>query len=107
MIGIFTRWSLNLSAVTADEKWTVFEELAADLYPSGPDHNELWDRAGGRNWDLQTFGNGRSRWRDAISQIRRGKGPRSSRLLSEMKRDFPLNDQVRYLANDSDLGAHR
>lgn len=107
MVGVFTRWSLNLSAVTFDEKWVVFEELAVDLYPTGPDDNELWDRAGGKNWDLQTFGSGRSRWHDAITQIRRGKGPRSSRLLSEMRRDFPLNDQVRYLANDSDLGGYR
>ncbi|MQW88689.1 effector-associated domain EAD1-containing protein [Sinorhizobium saheli] len=107
MIGIFTRWSLNLSAVTSDEKWTVFEELAVDLYPTGPDDNELWDRAGGKKWDLQTFGNGRSRWHDAIAQIRRGKGPRPSRLLGEMRRDFPLNDQVRYLASDSDLSSYR
>lgn len=105
MIGIFTRWSLGLSPVSYEDKWMVLEDLAADLYPNGPDHNEFWGRAGGRDADLQSFGSGRSRWRDAIAQMRRGKGPRPSRLLDEMRRDFPSNDQVRYLVNDPDLGA--
>ena len=104
MIGIFTRWTLGLSAVSYEDKWTVLEELAADLYSNGPDHNEIWSRAGGRDADLQSFGSGRSRWRNAIGQIRRGKGPRPSQLLDEMRKDFPQNDQVRYLASDPDLG---
>ena len=104
MIGIFTRWMLGLSAVSEEDKWAVLEDLAADLYPNGPDHNEVWDRAGGRDADLQSFGSGQSRWRDAIAQMRRGKGPRPARLLDEMRRDFPYNDQVRHLASDPDLG---
>lgn len=104
MIGIFTRWSLGLSAVSYEDKWTVLEDLASDLYPTGPDHNEIWDRAGGRGADLQSVGSGRSRWRDAIAQMRRGRGPRPARLLDEMRRDYPHNDQVRHLAGDPDLG---
>jgi hypothetical protein len=103
LISIFTRWSLGLSSVSYQEKWTVLEDLAVDLYPTGPDDNELWDRAGGQNADLQSYGRGRSRWRDAIGQMRRGKGPRPDRLLDEMIRDFPSSDQVRHLANDPDL----
>lgn len=104
MIGIFMRWTLGLSAVSYEEKWTILEDLAADLYPNGPDHNEIWGRAGGRAADLQTSGSGRSRWRDAIGQMRRGRGPRSAQLLDVMRQDFPRNDQVRYLARDPDLG---
>lgn len=100
MISIFTRWTLGLSVVSYEEKWTVLEDLAADLYPNGPDYNEIWGRAGGRDADLQSFGSGRSRWRDAIGQMRRGRGPRPAQLLDEMRRDFPHNDQVRYLASD-------
>jgi hypothetical protein len=103
MVGIFTRWSLGLTSVSEDEKWTALEELAADLYPTGPDCNVLWDRAGGQDADLQNFGNGRVRWHDAIGQIRRGKGLQLDRLLGEMKRDFPFNDQVCYLANKTDF----
>lgn len=104
MIGIFTRWTLDLSLVSYDDKWRVLEDLAAELYPNGPDHNEVWDRAGGRDADLQSFGSGRSRWRDAITQMRRGRGPRPARLLDEMRQDFPFNDEVRHLASDPDLG---
>jgi hypothetical protein len=104
MIGIFTRWSLGLSAVSYEDKWIVLEDLASDLYPTGPDHNEIWGRAGGRGADLQSVGSGRSRWRDAIAQMRRGRRPRPAELLDEMRRDYPHNDQVRHLAGDPDLG---
>jgi hypothetical protein len=85
----------------------VLEDLAAELYPTGPNHDELWDRAGGRDADLQTYGSGQSRWRNAIAQIRRGKGPRLGRLIGEMRRDFPSNDQVGFLANDPEFGGSR
>jgi hypothetical protein len=105
MIGLVIRWWLGLSSVSYDEKWLALEELVADLYPTGPDHNELWDRAGGRQADLQSYGNGRARWREAIRQIRRGKGPSAARLLGEMTHDYPLNDQLRHLAADPDFGS--
>ncbi|WP_138468680.1 effector-associated domain EAD1-containing protein [Poseidonocella sp. HB161398] len=103
MIGIFTQWTLGLSAVSYEEKWTIFEDLATDLYPTGPNHNEIWARAGGRDADLQSSGSGRSRWRDAIGQMKQGRGLRPAQLLDKMRQDFPLNDQVRYLARDPDL----
>jgi hypothetical protein len=105
MVEILTRWSLGLSPISRDEKWQVLEELAANLYPNGPDDSELWSRALGENADLQRYGSGRSRWRDAITQMRRGKGPRLSALLSEMSRDFPLNDGIRYLAAAGNFGS--
>jgi len=108
MIGIVSRWWLGVSPVSREEKWQVLEDLAADLYPTGPDHNELWDRAGGRQADLQNHGNGRTRWHNAIGQIRRGKEPRAARLLGEMSREHPRNDQLRHLAADPDFGGgHR
>jgi len=103
MIDIFTRWSLGLSAVSYEDKWIVLEDLASFLYPSGPDHNEIWARAGGRDADLRSFGSGRSRWRDAIGQMRRGRVPRPDQLLDQMGQDFPNNDKIRYLASDPDL----
>ena len=104
MIGIFARWSLGVSPVSHEEKWQVLADVAAELYPSGPDHDELWNRAGGHHADLQGGGSGRARWRDAIGQIRRGKGPHPPRLLGEMARDYPYNDQLRHLAADPDFG---
>jgi hypothetical protein len=108
MISILFRWWLGLSPVSPEEKWQVLEDLATDLYPTGPDHNELWDRTGGRQADLQSYGNGRARWHNAIGQIRRGKEPRAVRLLGEMSREHPWNEQLRRLAADPDFGAgHR
>lgn len=103
MISIFTRWSLGLSSISYEQKWQVLGELATDLYPSGPDHNELWSRAGGRNADLQSYGSGDGRWRDALEHMRRGQGPRAERVLGEMARDFPWNEHLRYLAADPDF----
>lgn len=104
MIGLITRWLLGVSSASYEEKWQALVDVAARLYPSGPDHDELWNRAGGQHADLQSVGSGRARWRDAIGQIRRGKGPRAARLLREMLRDYQNNDDLRYLAADPDFG---
>lgn len=101
MVNLIDAWLLGLSVITSDEKWLVLEELAADLYPGGPDASELWERAGGRNSHLAFSGTGQARWHDALSQMRKGKSPQLTRLLEEMKRDFPANSQLHHLANDS------
>lgn len=97
MVGLLWRLLLDVSPVSAAEKWTVLEELAVNLYPNGPDDAGLWDRAGGQDADLKSFVSGRTRWRDAIGQLRRGRGPHVSRLLEEMRMDYPSNDHLRAL----------
>src|SRR5574337_161690 len=72
LVGFFDRFLYGLSHVTSSEKWDALVELAAELYPTGPNHDGLWERAGGRDSDLGWGGNGRSRWRDALGRIRRG-----------------------------------
>lgn len=101
MVSFIDVWLLGLSIITSDEKWLVLEEIAADLYPGGPDDGELWERSGGRNSHLVFSGTGQARWHDALSQIRKGRGPRLHRLLEEMIKDFPANSQLHRLANDS------
>lgn len=97
MIRPLTQWFLGLAEVSNDEKWMAIENIAVELYPHGPDENELWDRAGGLGADLRSYGSGRSRWQNAITLMRRGSGPKLIRLLNEMKRDYPGNEQVCYL----------
>ncbi|WP_425429181.1 effector-associated domain EAD1-containing protein [Termitidicoccus mucosus] len=97
MIGFLTKWILGLSSPSPDASWRVLEELAVELYSSGPDHDELWTRAGGLAADLQKNGTGRARWHDALALIQRGKDPRPGRLLDEMSRDFPNNEHLRRL----------
>jgi len=99
-IGIWERLWLGIAPVTDTEKWESFIQLAAELYPSGPDYNSLWERAGGRDSDLIHHGSGTTRWRDALSQLQKGKPPQVGQLVREMRNDFGGNSKLRLLADD-------
>jgi hypothetical protein len=107
LVGFFHRFLYSLSQVTPSEKWDALAEIASEFYPTGPDHDGLWERAGGRDTDLDWSGNGRSRWRNALARIRRGGGPCVKTLLREMQNDYPANTELRYLAEDREFGRHR
>ena len=100
MLGFWDRFTLNLTRVSESEKWRALESLAAELYPGGPDDQGLWERAGGKDADLPSKGAGRSRWRQGIRDMRRGRQPAPSVLLAEMMEDFPNNEQLVHLAGD-------
>jgi hypothetical protein len=100
LIGLWDRWLLDLLPISNADKWETFVRIAADLYPSGPDHENLWERSEGRGSDLTHSGNGMSRWRDAVRSIQRGKPPSVDRLIREMRRDYEANTQLRFLAED-------
>jgi hypothetical protein len=108
LIGFLDRWYYDLTPISAQEKWDSLEELAAELYPTGPDHSDLWERADGKDADLPSAGSGRSRWRESLARIRRGgRGPRISVLLTQMQGDYPLNRSLRFLAEDVEFGGPR
>ena len=88
MLDFWDRFILGVAPVSDREKWDGLQELATELYPGGPDDLELWERAGGDDADLPTRGNGRSRWRKAVRDIRNGRGPTASALLAAMMEDF-------------------
>ena len=100
MLDFWVRWRLWLTPIPETEKWQAFEELAAELYPSGPDDQGLWDRAGGDDADLSSKEDGRTRWRKALRNIRNGKGPIPAAILTEMMEDFPNNERIPHLAED-------
>lgn len=100
LMSFWDRWLLGLAPVTTTEKWESFMQLAAELYPSGPDYNSLWERAGGRDSDLVHHGSGNSRWRAAVREMQRGKPPRIAQLVREMRNDFEGNPKLRLLADD-------
>lgn len=107
LVSYLARWLYDLSPVTPAEKWDTLLELAARLYPAGPDHYGLWERAGGQDADLGWGGNGRSRWREALSRIRYGREPRIETLLHEMLKDYGANTELRFLADDREFGGNR
>jgi hypothetical protein len=61
LLDIWNRIFLKISSPSENEAWELFESVAVELYETGPDHNELWARAGGKNSDLKQNGNGQAR----------------------------------------------
>ncbi|MDE0458759.1 MAG: effector-associated domain EAD1-containing protein [Chromatiales bacterium] len=104
MLDVWERIFLPFTRISESEKWEIFEGLAAELYPSGPDNQGLWERADGDDADLSSSGDGRTRWRRAVWNIRNGRGPTPAALLAEMKEDFPRNERILHLAGDRVFG---
>ncbi|MGM5034949.1 effector-associated domain EAD1-containing protein [Tardiphaga sp. 803_E3_N1_3] len=100
LMGIVDRIWLGISPVTDTEKREALIELAGELYPTGPDHDGLWERAGGKNSDLTHHGSGIGRWRDALRAIQNGKKPPISKLIQQMRNDFGANPKLRAMADD-------
>ena len=104
MLDFWERFFLGLTPVSEWEKWKVFETLAAELYPGGPDDDGLWERAGGKDADLSSRGAGRTRWQEAMRNVRNGRGPKAAALLAAMMVDFPNSEQIPHLAGDRGFG---
>ncbi len=104
LFDIWTQIRLGLTPLSEKEKWKVFEDLATELYQDGPDNEELWQRAGGKNADLKHQGSGRERWRQALRKIRHGKGPHPTVLLDRMLEDYPGNEDIRYFIDKHVFG---
>lgn len=104
LLNFYTRWKLGITKLSADDKWKAFEDEARELYPSGPDSNELWSRAGGRNSDLPgQYQNGATRWHSALYSVRSGSRPKARDLLKIMSHDFPMNEKLRLFLGDTDI----
>lgn len=101
LIGFWERMVLDLSSVSSTEKWDSLVELAAELYSEGPDQDALWSRAGGRDFDLRHHGTGKERWHAALRGIQNGRPPRASKLIGQMRADYPRNPHLRMLAGDA------
>lgn len=104
MLDFWIRWRLLLTPISKTEKWRVFEDLAAELYPAGPDDQGLWERAGGDDADLSSGEDGRTQWRKALRNVRNGRKPTPFALLAAMKEDFPNNERIAHLAGDRVFG---
>ncbi len=99
-LAFWDRVRLGITHPTTDELYDFLLKLLCNLYPSGPLDNEIWVRAGGDASNLDCSGTGRSQWHSAIHTIRNGNQVRTSSLISAMRDDFPLNDQLDYLAEE-------
>lgn len=77
--------------------WAPFEKLLVELYPTGPTHNQLWNRAGGDLATLHLGQSGKAAWHSALQQLRNGGGGADitfTRLLETVFEDFPNNSEI-------------
>jgi hypothetical protein len=90
---------------TSGEVWRQLEDIFADLYPAGPQDQEIWARAGGDVSHLRLTGTGRANWFAALRTMRQGGGGAGIRQASLIKAaldDFPHHDELlRLLQSDS------
>ena len=77
--------SFDAEPINQDEWWEIFEDKISDLYPSGPQEEEIWSRAKGKKKILDYSGSGRERWHKALRLLRNGGGGKkiSAQLLLE------------------------
>lgn len=77
-----------------DKKWEALVETVKELYPSGPDDQEIWSRAGGESFYVSRYGSGLERWERAVRHVRYGGSPTPEKLIQVMKQDFNNSDKV-------------
>jgi uncharacterized caspase-like protein len=58
----------------ASDAWRELETIMADLYPAGPNDQDIWPRAGGDISRLKLSGTGRANWFSAIRTLKLGGG---------------------------------
>jgi len=101
LIGRFTQLWHGLTQFVPADRWQLLEALAEELYPEGPNQDNLWEQAGGRKAMLDHGGRGRSQWHAALRLIRKGgDAPPLTQLLHTMRRDFPKNSDLKALISD-------
>ena len=84
------------------DAWQRLEVILADLYPIGPQDQEIWARAGGDLSRLRLNGTGRANWFGALKILRQGGGGGSITrdiLIRAALEEFPhhrdLNDLLK------------
>ncbi|WP_186187850.1 caspase family protein [Burkholderia gladioli pv. alliicola] len=87
------------STLTAQEgdPWSVFENILVELYPFGPQDQEVWSRAGGDLSRLQFHSTGQAAWHAALRVLKQGGGGHRinfGSLLKAAKEDFSHHPQL-------------
>ena len=88
---------LSMGFSNGSQKWQALTELMHELYPYGPEENEIWVRSGGKPEAMLTTGTGLEKWAHAMRHIKSGSKPYPIKLLDKAKRDFSNNENVNIL----------
>ena len=103
-LGGVKRLDATPAAVDGGKVWRQLEEILSDLYPAGPQDQELWLRAGGDVSRLRLGATGRASWFAALRTLRQGGGGAGisqSSLIDTTLQDFPHHQELTTLANGS------
>lgn len=103
-LGGVKRLDATLAAAEGSRVWRQLEEILSDLYPAGPQDQELWLRAGGDVSRLRLTATGRASWFAALRTLRQGGGGAgiSQNSLTDMAlQDFPHHQELKSLASGS------
>ena len=79
------------------EIWRQLEEIFCDLYPAGPQDQDIWLRAGGDISRLRFSGTGRANWFTALRTMRQGGGGAGINQTSLIKTalgEFPHHQEL-------------
>lgn len=80
--------------------WRKLEDILADLYPSGPQEQEIWLRANGDISQLRLIGTGRAQWFSALRAMRQGGGGKDINqqvLIEVVLQDYPHHQELQQL----------
>lgn len=93
--------SLN-PPVNIPEPERQLEQVLADLYPAGPNDQDIWARAGGDLSRLRLSGTGRANWFSALRTLKLGGGGQAINrhtLIAAALDDYPHHPELAALAN--------
>ncbi|WP_218186569.1 caspase family protein [Pseudomonas sp. URMO17WK12:I12] len=79
------------------EIWRQLEEIFCDLYPAGPQDQDIWLRAGGDTSRLRLTGTGRANWFTALRTMRQGGGGigiNQASLIKAALGEFPHHQEL-------------
>ncbi|MGN2242464.1 caspase family protein [Frateuria sp. GZRR33] len=83
--------------VQETDYWSALEQILIELYPFGPNDQEVWSRAGGDLSRLQSKSTGQAAWHVALRTLKQGGGGRNislESLLNTAKQDFTDNPRL-------------
>jgi hypothetical protein len=100
LYGLTEHGDRGCAIATAEELGGPLHDTAARLYPEGPTHCGLWERAGGYDADAPLGPTGRLRWQLALTAVIQGwrGAPGLEPLLEAMLTDYPKNEDLRLIA---------
>ncbi len=105
LLGLFIRLHISFSGwftsivITQDEWWEALYKIACDLFPKGPNEEDLWEKADGKTSELHLNTTGEDAWRKALAKLRKGgcKDITISKLLKAMKDKYYINEELNNL----------